>query len=93
MRSIEDRPHFLAERFEKAMHGMGTNDQMLIRLTVRCREPSLMNAIKTNYAKLYEKQLSLRIKGETSGSFEKLLLSIVDSSVGAATNQANGKTF
>jgi hypothetical protein len=77
VKSIENRPNFLAERFEKSMHGIGTNDRMLIRLAVRSREPILMNAIKQAYQARFSKSLHARVKGETSGNFEKLLLAII----------------
>jgi annexin A7/11 len=44
------------------MAGMGTRDEMLIRLAVRCREPNLMQAIKAQYQSLYGKSLAQRIE-------------------------------
>lgn len=77
VRSIENRPKFLAERFERSMAGMGTRDEMLIRLTVRCREPNLMTSIKHAYQSIYGKSLFKRVEGETSGDYRKLLLAII----------------
>lgn len=59
------------------MSGLGTKDEMLIRLAVRCRDPTLMHAIKQAYQAQYGKSLNSRIAGETSGDYEKLLLAII----------------
>jgi hypothetical protein len=74
---IQNRPQYLAKRFENTMAGLGTNDQRLISMVVRYREPTLMSAIKREYQTLYKKSLVDRIKSETSGDYEKLLVQIV----------------
>lgn len=76
-RSIQNRPHFLADCFEKSMAGLGTKDSKLIRLTVRCRHPQLMAQVKQAYLARYGKSLHKRVDGETSGDYRKLLLTII----------------
>ncbi|KAJ3343099.1 hypothetical protein HDU91_000440 [Kappamyces sp. JEL0680] len=82
---VMNLPLFLAMRFEKTMYGLGTNDAKLISLTARCRDPALMRQIKAQYqgktaaltAAKYGKSLVARIKGDTSGHYEKLLIQAV----------------
>jgi annexin A7/11 len=59
------------------MKGLGTNEDMLTRLTIRCREPHLMAAIKDAYSKAHGSTLRKRIEGETGGNYRDLLLAIV----------------
>jgi hypothetical protein len=74
---IQNRPQYLAKRFENTMAGLGTKDERLISMAVRYREPALMSAIKREYQALYKKSLVEKIKAETSGDYEKLLVQIV----------------
>ena len=60
------------------MKGLATKEDELNHIMVRCREPSLMGAIKMAYVDLYQKNLESRIKGEVSSDYEKLLVAIVD---------------
>lgn len=77
VRSVENHPSHLAQQFEKSMVGLGTNDSMLIRLTVLYREPNMMRDIKSAYLTLFKKTLSSRIEGDTSGDYRKLLHAVV----------------
>ncbi|KXS12332.1 the Annexin Xii hexamer [Gonapodya prolifera JEL478] len=78
VRSLQNRPLYFAELFEKSMHGLGTNDEMLVRLLVRNRYPKIMAAIKEAYLQKYGKTLAHRIAGETSGDYKKLAVGLVD---------------
>jgi len=75
--SIRNKAEYIATLFEKSMKGMGTDDDKLIRLTVRHRAPYVINPIKEAYKTKYGKSLGKRIKGDTSGDYCKLLLACV----------------
>ncbi|KAJ3043429.1 Annexin B9 [Rhizophlyctis rosea] len=77
VKSIQNRPHYIAEMFEKAMAGLGTKDNKLIRLTVRHRDPQVMAQVKAAYYSTYGKTLYNRVKGETSGDYERALLAMI----------------
>jgi len=59
------------------MKGMGTDDEKLIRLTVRHRAPNVIGPIKDAYKTKYGKTLAKRIKSDTSGDYCKLLLACI----------------
>ncbi|OUM65615.1 hypothetical protein PIROE2DRAFT_20295 [Piromyces sp. E2] len=75
--SIRNKAEYIATLFEKSMKGMGTDDDKLIRLTVRHRAPYVMTPIKEAYKTKYGKTLAKRIKGDTSGDYCKLLLACI----------------
>jgi len=75
--SIRNKAEYIASLFEKSMKGMGTDDDKLIRLTVRHRAPYVINPIKEAYQTKYGKSLAKRIKGDTSGDYCKLLLTCI----------------
>ncbi|RKO97169.1 hypothetical protein CXG81DRAFT_15258 [Caulochytrium protostelioides] len=72
-----DRPGYIASLFEKSMHGLGTDDDMLVRLAVRHHDPNLMSLIKQAYLHRYGKQLYNRVSGETSGDYRAILLALI----------------
>lgn len=71
---------FVAELFEESMAGLGTNDEMLIRLIVRYRAPRHMSSIKRAFETRYRKALASRVSSEVSGNYGDLLKVIVSSS-------------
>jgi len=75
--SIRNKSEYIATLFEKSMRGMGTDDDKLIRLTVRHRAPNVIEPIKEAYKIKYGKSLGRRIKGDTSGDYCKLLLACI----------------
>ncbi|KAL4094798.1 hypothetical protein PRIC1_010452 [Phytophthora ramorum] len=66
----------LAELFESTMKGLGTDEYGLSAAVVRYHV--LLPQIKTAYKKLFGKELSKRIRGDTSGEYRDMLLAIVD---------------
>jgi hypothetical protein len=58
------------------MKGLGTKDNDLIRVLVSCAEIDLQ-AIKTEYKRLYGKNLYDVVKSELSGDYEKLFLTLI----------------
>jgi len=75
--SIRNKAEYIASLFEKSMKGLGTDDDKLIRLTVRHRAPYVIEPIKEAYKTKYGKTLAKRIKGDTSGNYCKLLLACI----------------
>jgi len=68
---------YFAERLNKAMKGVGTDDSTLIRIIVSRSELDLA-AIKRDYQMLFHKTLDSAIKGETRGDYETALLAILE---------------
>lgn len=68
-----------AVALEETMAGMGTQDHMLIVRLVRCHwDRRHMQQVKAAYRQRYHNDLAHRIKGETSGWYEKSLLALVE---------------
>ncbi|XP_065175747.1 annexin-B12-like isoform X2 [Sycon ciliatum] len=69
-----------------AMKGAGTNEGVLIEILCS-RSNAQKEAIKAQYKKMYSKDLEKAIKSETSGHFERLLVSLL-----SATRDESGTT-
>ncbi|CAL4066476.1 unnamed protein product [Meganyctiphanes norvegica] len=74
---VMNRPAFFARELHDCMSGLGTRDGTLIRLVLVRSEIDMQN-IKEEYLKLYDKTLVDKIKGDTSGDYEKLFLAMVE---------------
>ncbi|XP_053319451.1 annexin A6 [Spea bombifrons] len=72
IRSIRD---YFATRLYKAMKGMGTADNTLIRIMVSRSEIDMMD-IRESFRTKYEKSLYSMIKHDTSGEYKKALLNL-----------------
>lgn len=67
-----------AQLLEDAMAGMGTKDHLLISRVVRSHwERQNMENVKGAFQQRYHRSLASRIKGETSGDYERLMLACV----------------
>jgi len=67
-----------ASLLEDAMAGAGTKDYLLVSRVVRNHwDRSHMANVRGAYEKRYRKNLASRIKGETSGDYERLLLACI----------------
>ncbi|KAJ7664118.1 hypothetical protein B0H17DRAFT_1092339 [Mycena rosella] len=67
------------EMLEETMAGMGTKDSLLLMRVLRAHwSRPRMDSISKAYLHMYEKKLEKRIKGETSGAFEDLLLALIE---------------
>jgi hypothetical protein len=76
---IKNEAEFDAWAFEKAIKGLGTDENALIELlTTRTNEQ--IQAVKEAYQREYKKSLEDRIIGDTSGDFRKILLSLLNAS-------------
>jgi len=65
----------LAEDLHHAMQGIGTNEDTLCEILCT-RTNQEMAELKATYKKLYDKELSEEMAGETSGHFRRLLISM-----------------
>ena len=65
-----------AKNLYKAMKGIGTNEDILIEI-IGTRVNWQINDIKEAFTKLYKKDLIKWVESETSGSFRKLLVSLL----------------
>jgi len=60
---------------EEAMAGMGTKDALLTNRIVRCHwDKYHLQQVKAAYQYRFKKSLVNRVKGETSGDYERLLV-------------------
>nr|XP_033783027.1 annexin A6 isoform X2 [Geotrypetes seraphini] len=75
VRSIKNKPAFLAERLYKSMKGAGTDEKTLTRIMVSRSEIDLLN-IRYAFKEMFEKSLHHCIQNDTSGNYRKVLLSI-----------------
>ncbi|KAK3390359.1 annexin-like protein [Podospora didyma] len=67
-----------AKLLEDAMAGAGTKDQLLINRVIRSHwDRNNMQNVRGAYEKRYRKNLASRIKGETSGDYERLMLACI----------------
>ena len=63
--------------FDKAMRGLGTDDDLLIELTCTRSNAELIAARKA-YAAMFDKDLMTEVTSETSGDYQKLLLRVLE---------------
>ncbi|RYO88209.1 hypothetical protein DL762_003814 [Monosporascus cannonballus] len=78
LRSAINKPAHAAKLLEDAMAGMGTKDHLLVSRVVRYHwDQRFMADVKRAYQDRYRKSLASRIKGETSGYYEKLMLACI----------------
>ncbi|XP_055935800.1 annexin A4-like isoform X2 [Argiope bruennichi] len=74
---VENRPFYFAEKLYKAMKGLGTDDDTLIRIVVSRCEIDMVQ-IKAEYERNYGKPLIEAIRGDTSGDYRKVLINLVE---------------
>ncbi|KAM7535367.1 hypothetical protein Aperf_G00000090373 [Anoplocephala perfoliata] len=72
----EDKNDMLAEWLHRAMHGAGTHDESLMLMVLGRSEIDLED-VKGVYQRKYGKSLASAIEGDTSGSYRKMLISLV----------------
>ncbi|CAI8595072.1 unnamed protein product [Vicia faba] len=76
MECAKNPAKYFAKVLHKAMKGMGTNDDTLIRVIVSRTEID-MQYIKAEYAKKYKKTLNDAIHSETSGNYRVFLVALL----------------
>ncbi|KAF2729572.1 Annexin [Polyplosphaeria fusca] len=68
-----------AIQLEDSMAGLGTKDTLLVQRTVRAHwNRQHMQQVRQEYQKKYKKDLVSRIKGETRGDYERLMVACVE---------------
>lgn len=78
LRHATDKYMHGAALLEDSMAGVGTTDHLLVYLVVRYHwDPAMMANIKAAFQQRYKKSLAGRIKGETSGDYERLMLACI----------------
>ena len=73
---MDSLPRYFAERLHEALSGWGTRDRTLIRIIVTRADIDL-GAIKREYHALYGQSLEHDVKSDTSGDYEKALVSLI----------------
>ncbi|OBS73928.1 hypothetical protein A6R68_15533, partial [Neotoma lepida] len=76
MRCAQDLEGYFADLLYKAMKGMGTDEETLIRIIVTRAEVDLQG-IKAKFQEKYQKSLSDMVRSDTSGDFQKLLVALL----------------
>lgn len=75
LRGGVDRAMRDAQLLEDAMAGPGTKDRLLLNRVIRYHwDKAHMNNVKGAYRQRFHQDLEKRIKGETSGHYESLLV-------------------
>ncbi|KFV86745.1 Annexin A6, partial [Struthio camelus australis] len=75
VKCIRSTAEYFAERLHKAMKGLGTRDNTLIRIMVSRSEIDMLD-IREVFRTKYEKSLYNMIKEDTSGEYKKALLKL-----------------
>ncbi|XP_077182656.1 annexin A6 isoform X2 [Paroedura picta] len=75
VKNIRSTPEYFADRLFKAMKGLGTRDNTLIRIMVSRSEIDMLD-IREIFRTKYEKSLHHMIEGDTSGEYKKALLKL-----------------
>ncbi|XP_075622806.1 annexin A6 isoform X2 [Balearica regulorum gibbericeps] len=75
VKCIRSTAEYFAERLYKAMKGLGTSDNTLIRIMVSRSEIDMLD-IREVFRTKYEKSLYNMIKEDTSGEYKKALLKL-----------------
>jgi annexin A7/11 len=70
------RPKYVAVRIHDAIHGIGTNDSLLIRM-VAFNEKPILAAAAAVYLEMYKHKLADDLKGDTSGNYQRLILRLL----------------
>ncbi|ELU00440.1 hypothetical protein CAPTEDRAFT_158666 [Capitella teleta] len=76
VRVIKDKVGYFAQKMQKSMKGLGTDDQALIRCTVSRCECDMVQ-IKSAFEKEFKGSLADWIKDDTSGDYQQILLALI----------------
>ncbi|XP_050001176.1 annexin A13 [Alexandromys fortis] len=75
--ALLDRPsEYAARQLQKAMKGVGTDETVLIEILCTRSNKEII-AIKEAYQRLFDKNLESDVKGDTSGTLRKILVSLL----------------
>ncbi|KAM6171866.1 annexin A13 [Erethizon dorsatum] len=76
VRCARDLEGYFADCLYKAMKGMGTDEETLIRIIITRAEVDLQG-IKAKFQEKYQKSLADMVSSDTSGDFQKLLVALL----------------
>ncbi len=76
VRCVRNKHKFFADRLNKCMKGVGTDDNTLMRIIVSRCEVDMQN-IKAEFQSAFNQTLGKFIAGDTSGDYKKILLALV----------------
>ena len=65
------------KRMNKAIRGLGTDDSLIVNCFSQCSKPFLQEVAK-EYQRQFKVTLVEDIKGDTSGDYRELLLTLLD---------------
>ena len=75
----EDRAMADAHALEDNMRGAGTKDRLLLNRIVRIHwDRNHLSQVKGAYRHAFKRELSARVRGETSGHYQKTLVALVE---------------
>ncbi|XP_057648168.1 annexin A13 [Chionomys nivalis] len=75
--ALLDRPsEYAARQLQKAMKGVGTDETVLIEILCTRSNKEII-AIKEAYQRLFDRNLESDVKGDTSGTLRKILVSVL----------------
>ena len=78
LRAAEDPAKHDADLLEETMKGAGTKDQALVRRIVMVHwNRERLNQAKAAYKHFYKRDLAQRIRSETRGDYEKLMIASI----------------
>lgn len=78
LRNGVDKYMHAAVLLEEAMAGMGTKDHLLVARVIRFHwDKNHLANVKAAYQQRYRRSLASRIKGETSGDYQRLMLACI----------------
>lgn len=77
MHLMMDQPHLDAYHAHRAMHGLGTNEDLLTEIICTRTGPEL-NGMKGAYQEMYNANLVDVVRGETRSDFEKYLVGCLE---------------
>lgn len=87
---MQDLPDFLAHELRRAMKGAGTDESMIIEILCARSNQEIL-AIKAAYKKLFSRDLEKDVVSETSGHFQRLMVSQVNASRSESPNVDGAK--
>lgn len=82
LRHAVDKYMHAAQLLEDSMAGLGTKDHLLVARVVRYHwDREFLANVKGAYQARYKRSLAGRIKGETSGDYQRLMLACIGENI------------